>query len=99
MRIINLISTLIKSNNAVIFSKSYCPFCLRAKESLKSINLDFKVVELDEHPDGSKIQSALFDLTNQRTVPNIFINSKHIGGSDSLSEIIRNNDIESYLKK
>lgn len=35
---------------------------------------------LDESPDGSEIQEYLLEKTNQRTVPNIFINQKHIGG-------------------
>ncbi|MBW0461332.1 hypothetical protein O181_001047 [Austropuccinia psidii MF-1] len=33
------------------------------------------------------IQDYLFELTNQKTVPNIFIAQKHIGGSDDLSEL------------
>lgn len=34
--------------------------------------------------DGSDIQSALAEETSQRTVPNIFINKKHIGGNSDL---------------
>ena len=34
--------------------------------------------------DGSDIQSALADLTSQRTVPNIFIDKTHIGGNSDL---------------
>lgn len=34
--------------------------------------------------DGSDIQAALAELTSQRTVPNIFINQKHIGGNSDL---------------
>lgn len=37
--------------------------------------------------DGSQIQSTLLDLTGQRTVPQVFIYGKHIGGSDGLSLI------------
>ncbi|MBA0683415.1 hypothetical protein Goari_025077 [Gossypium aridum] len=33
--------------------------------------------------DGSDIQAALFEWTGQRTVPNVFIGGKHIGGCDS----------------
>lgn len=34
--------------------------------------------------DGSEIQTALQDISNQRTVPNVFIQQKHIGGNSDL---------------
>ena len=37
--------------------------------------------------DGSDIQTALQQLTKQRTVPNIFINKKHIGGNSDLQKL------------
>lgn len=37
--------------------------------------------------DGSAIQSALQEISHQRTVPNIFINQKHIGGNSDLQAI------------
>lgn len=44
------------------------------------------IVELDRMPegDGAKIQAELLTLTGQRTVPNIFIGGKHIGGNSDL---------------
>jgi glutaredoxin 3 len=37
--------------------------------------------------DGSAIQTALQEISNQRTVPNIFIKQKHIGGNSNLQAI------------
>ena len=37
--------------------------------------------------DGSDIQAALQEITKQRTVPNIFINKKHIGGNSELQNL------------
>jgi glutaredoxin 3 len=73
---------LISQNAVVVFSKSYCPFCVRVKSLLKSIGAEMKVVELDEESDGSDIQAALAKLSGQRTVPNVFIGGQHIGGCD-----------------
>lgn len=42
----------------------------------------FQVYELDVEADGSDIQNALFEITQQRSVPNVFISGKHIGGCD-----------------
>lgn len=40
------------------------------------------VIELDERDDGDAIQAALQQITGQRTVPNVFVKGKHIGGCD-----------------
>ena len=45
------------------------------------------VVELDQHPLGPKLQSALAGSTGRRTVPNILINGKSIGGGDDMREL------------
>lgn len=42
------------------------------------------IIELDQVDDGADIQDALADMTHQRSVPNIFIGQKHIGGNSEL---------------
>lgn len=37
--------------------------------------------------DGPSIQQVLAELTNQRTVPNVFVNGTHIGGCDSTYQV------------
>lgn len=37
----------IQNNDVMIFSKSYCPYCVRAKDAIKAQNVQFKTVELD----------------------------------------------------
>ncbi|KAJ8481842.1 hypothetical protein ONZ45_g15173 [Pleurotus djamor] len=78
-----LVEDSIVQHKVVIFSKSYCPYCKRAKALFSSNypNLETKVYELDQLPDGSAIQDYLEEKTGQRTVPNIFVNQVHIGGS------------------
>ncbi|KAJ4831493.1 hypothetical protein Tsubulata_004724 [Turnera subulata] len=74
---------LVSSNSVVVFSKSYCPFCVSVKKLLDQLGANYKTVELDLEGDGSEIQAALAEWTGQRTVPNVFIGGKHIGGCDS----------------
>ncbi|PPD88161.1 hypothetical protein GOBAR_DD14905 [Gossypium barbadense] len=62
---------------------SYCPFCVDVKQLLQQLGASFKAIELDRESDGSDIQAALAEWTGQRTVPNVFIGGKHIGGCDS----------------
>ncbi|KAI1206372.1 putative glutaredoxin [Annulohypoxylon truncatum] len=75
---------IIDENAVAVFSKSYCPYCSASKRLLDSLGAKYKLVELDEVPDGSEIQNALAEISGQRTVPNIWIGKKHIGGNSDL---------------
>ncbi|XP_058068074.1 glutaredoxin-C4-like [Magnolia sinica] len=72
----------VSSHDIVIFSKSYCPYCRAAKAVFKELNKVPHVVELDQRDDGMDIQDALGEILGRRTVPQVFINGKHLGGSD-----------------
>ena len=48
---------------------------------------NFQVYELDVEPDGDDIQNALASWTGQRSVPNVFVGGKHIGGSDGKASL------------
>ncbi|CAI0627982.1 unnamed protein product [Linum tenue] len=87
----------IKSHQIVIFSKSYCPYCRRAKAVFKELNQKPYVVELDERDDGQDIQAALGQLVGKRTVPQVFINGKHIGGSDDTVEAYESGELAKLL--
>lgn len=71
-------------DGVVLFSKSYCPYCVRAKTDLKNIGISPVAVELDQRKDGREIQVALLQMTGQRTVPSAWLRGKHIGGSDDV---------------
>ena len=84
----------------MVFAKTYCPYCRRAKATfvkllaelgLEEEDTSYKVIELDELPgeDGWMIQNQLMDVTGQRTVPNIFIHGTHIGGSDDVQRLLQ----------
>ena len=66
----------------LIFSKSYCPYCVKVKDMFKAQGVAFKAVELDQVANGSDIQAKLATATGQRTVPNVIIGDKHVGGCD-----------------
>jgi len=78
------VQNIIDENPVVVFSKSYCPYCQASKQTLSELGAKPHVLELDQIDDGAEIQDALRELTNQGTVPNIFIDKKHIGGNSDL---------------
>ncbi|CAJ1780858.1 unnamed protein product [Sphenostylis stenocarpa] len=78
---------IVSSNSVVVFSKTYCPFCVEVKKLFGSLDANYKVFELDTEPDGTEIQAALLQWTGQRTVPNVFIGGNHIGGCDDTTNL------------
>jgi len=48
--------------------------------------------------EGNDIQAVLLDLTKQRTVPNVFVNGKHIGGNDATQAAIKDGSFQAALK-
>ncbi|BAT84684.1 hypothetical protein LR48_Vigan03g166000 [Vigna angularis] len=78
---------IVSSNPVVVFSKTYCSFCVRVKQLFASLGVTYKLLELDVESDGADIQAALLEWTGQRTVPNVFIGGKHIGGCDNTTDL------------
>ena len=69
----------------VIYSKNTCPYCVRAKTLLKMLGQDYTEINIDQDP--SKVAEMLEKSQGARTVPQIFIDDKHIGGSDDLQAL------------
>ncbi|KAI5804467.1 putative glutaredoxin Grx1 [Geopyxis carbonaria] len=90
------VQKIIDENPVAVFSKSYCPYCTATKKTLSDLGAKFYVLELDQCDDGSEIQDALAELTGQRTVPNVFIDHKHIGGNSDLQA--KKSELPSLLK-
>ncbi|KAL3527163.1 hypothetical protein ACH5RR_011819 [Cinchona calisaya] len=89
----------IYSNKITIFSKSYCPYSLRAKRIFSELREKPFVVELDLRDDGYQIQNVLLDLVGRRTVPQVFVNGKHVGGCDDLQVAVKNGQLQNLLSK
>ncbi|KAG5644971.1 hypothetical protein DXG03_007343 [Asterophora parasitica] len=75
MSVQQLVDSAIAENKIAIFSKSYCPYCKKAKALFAEEfpDVETKVYELDERDDGAAIQQYLLEKTGQRTVPNVFV--------------------------
>jgi len=69
-------------HGVVIYSKSWCPFCSEAKGIFDRLETEYFALELDEIDEGPDVQDALADITGIRTVPQVFVGGKLIGGCD-----------------
>ncbi|XP_061949175.1 glutaredoxin-C3 isoform X1 [Populus nigra] len=72
-------------------------YCLRAKRVFSELYEKPFAVELDLRDDGGEIQDYLLDLVGKRTVPQIFVNGKHIGGSDDLRAAVESGELQKLL--
>ncbi|PNH01365.1 Glutaredoxin [Tetrabaena socialis] len=73
----------VAANKVVVYSKTYCPYCTRAKGLLSDLKVPFKVLELDTMgAEGTELQDALQTITGRRTVPQVFVGGKFLGGCD-----------------
>lgn len=87
--IISFVDQAISSNAVVVFSKTYCPYCAKAKKALADAGAkDVKVFELNKMGfRGAAIQSYLADKTGRTTVPSVFIDGNPIGGGDETAAL------------
>ena len=81
--------------NVEIYTWMTCPFCIRAKLLLwwKGVNFTEYKIDGDEQARNSMAQRA----NGRRTVPQIFINDRHIGGCDDLYALDAKNQLDALL--
>ncbi|MCJ1465099.1 hypothetical protein MMC07_003715 [Pseudocyphellaria aurata] len=95
------LNSILKKGPIIIFSKSWCPYSKKAKSILLekySIIPSPYVVELDQHHLGAGLQSALEKSTGRRTVPNVLINGKSIGGGDDVEALDVSGELVNKVK-
>lgn len=78
-----------------IYSKGYCPFCARAKAVLTQKGAEFTEYEITN--DSEKRAEMIQRAKGRTTVPQIFIDGKHIGGSDDLDALNRKGKLDPLL--
>ena len=77
-----------------IYTTPFCGYCARAKSLLDKKGAVY--VEMDVMMDETK-RTEMRDRTKRSTVPQIFINGQHIGGSDELAELERAGKLDAML--
>jgi len=74
-----------KPDQVVVLTRDGCAYCAKAKALLKDSGYDFIEVPL-AHQTRSRVVGA---ITGQGTVPQVFINGEHIGGTEALEQFLR----------
>ena len=90
----------ISQHKVVIFSKSYCPYCVDTKKLFQKKEfqeVDVVIHELEKMKNGAAIQSTLGSMSGQRTVPSVWIGGKFIGGNSETQAAYKNGKLSSML--
>jgi len=78
-----------------IYTTPYCPYCVRAKALLEKKGVDYSETDVSADYD---LRSAMSKRAGGRqTVPQIFIDDRHIGGCDDLYDLDRNGELDPLL--
>lgn len=78
-----------------VYSGSYCPYCVRAKALLQQRGLEF--IEYDVQAEPERRNDMAVRAPGARTIPQIFINDRHVGGCDDLYALERKGELDKWL--
>ncbi|WP_293682343.1 glutaredoxin 3 [uncultured Phenylobacterium sp.] len=78
-----------------IYTKPYCPYCVRAVDLLESKGVEFTEIEAAFDPD--KRQEMIRRAGGRATFPQIFIGDRHIGGCDDMMALERAGKLDPLL--
>jgi glutaredoxin 3 len=79
----------------LMYSTGVCPFCLMAERLLKSKGVaDIEKIRVDLEPGR---RDEMMQRTGRRTVPQIYVGERHVGGYDDLAALDRAGGLEPLL--
>jgi glutaredoxin 3 len=78
-----------------MYSTMWCPYCARARALLKKKGVDYSEIDIEEMP---RRRDEMVRRAGGRTsVPQIFIDGEHIGGSDEMAALDRAGKLDAKL--
>lgn len=79
----------------IIYTTSICPFCTMAKKLLERKGAGYTEINLDANP---HLRQEMVEKTRRRTVPQIYIGDRHIGGFDDLHALDMRHELDPLLQ-
>ena len=78
----------------IIYTASLCPYCTMAKKLLERKGASYVEINVDSQPG---LRQEMMEKTKRRTVPQIYIGDRHIGGFDDLHALDVRQQLDSLL--
>ncbi len=83
------------ANKITIYTALLCPYCTAAKKLLSQKGAEFNEIDVTFNASG---RAAMAEKTNgRRSVPQIFVGNKHVGGCDDLYALERADELDALL--
>jgi glutaredoxin 3 len=82
------------ASQIVVYSSPLCGYCAAAKRLLRSKGADFLEINVLANP---KRRRQMLELSGRRTVPQIFIGGRHVGGYSDLSALETKGELDALL--
>jgi glutaredoxin 3 len=80
----------------VMYSSGWCGYCARARALLERKGVSFREIKVDE--DMAERQAMVSRSGGRRTVPQIFIGDRHVGGFDDLYALDKAGELDTLLR-
>jgi len=78
----------------VVYSTRFCPYCMMAKRLLAQKGVPFQEIAVDS---DITQRDTMIHRSGRRTVPQVFIGERHIGGFDDLAALERTGSLDALL--
>lgn len=85
------------SPQIVMYSTTWCGYCQRARGLLERKGVEIREIKVDEDP--SQREVMVQKSGGRRTVPQIFIGERHVGGYDDLAALERAGELDKLLRQ
>jgi len=94
----------IAQRKVMLFSKSYVPECKEVKEVLEEFGMSeevYEFVDIEKRQDVNQIENyfQVLCLTDNRAVPQLFVNQRYVGGHEELMRMHHNGKLKAVLQK
>jgi glutaredoxin 3 len=80
--------------NVTIYTKNWCPYCVRALKLLEDKGVSFTEIEAGSDPN---LRREMIQKSGRMTYPQIFIGERHIGGCDDMVALERAGELDRLL--
>ncbi len=81
--------------DVVVYVAGWCQYCQRARGLLSKKGLQFREIDIDDDP---RLREEMIARSGRRTVPQIFIGERHVGGCDDLFALDERGELDRLIQ-
>ena len=79
-----------------MYTTGLCPFCVMAKRLFDDLGVTYTEIRVDNEPER---RQEMMSRSGRRTVPQVFIGERHVGGCDDTQAALRSGQLHTWLKE